>query len=94
MVRPTSETMVNHMFSQWVQSWRDLPLLVRNLNRSHDILRDRVSPRLAPCLASNMWATPPLPSYGNHVRHRYRCHPLQIGPALELQAQTQWGRNL
>ena len=29
VVRPTSETMVNHMFSQWVQSWRDLPLLVR-----------------------------------------------------------------
>lgn len=31
VVRPTSETMVNHMFSQWVQSWRDLPLLVRTL---------------------------------------------------------------
>ena len=29
MVRPTSETMVNHMFAQWVQSWRDLPLQVR-----------------------------------------------------------------
>jgi hypothetical protein len=29
VVRPTSETMVNHMFAQWVQSWRDLPLQVR-----------------------------------------------------------------
>ena len=28
VVRPTSETMVNHMFAQWVQSWRDLPLQV------------------------------------------------------------------
>ncbi|KAJ7296399.1 hypothetical protein O6H91_Y126200 [Diphasiastrum complanatum] len=28
VVRPTSETIVNHMFAQWVQSHRDLPLLV------------------------------------------------------------------
>ncbi|QDZ24055.1 proline--tRNA ligase [Chloropicon primus] len=28
VMRPTSETMVNHMFSQWVKSYRDLPLLV------------------------------------------------------------------
>ena len=28
VVRPTSETIVNHMFSQWIQSYRDLPLLV------------------------------------------------------------------
>ena len=27
VVRPTSETIVNHMFSQWIQSYRDLPLL-------------------------------------------------------------------
>lgn len=28
VIRPTSETIVNHMFSQWVQSYRDLPLLI------------------------------------------------------------------
>ncbi len=28
VVRPTSETIINHMFSLWVQSWRDLPLLI------------------------------------------------------------------
>lgn len=28
VVRPTSETVVNHMFSQWIQSYRDLPLLI------------------------------------------------------------------
>lgn len=27
-MRPTSETVINHMFSQWVQSYRDLPLLI------------------------------------------------------------------
>ena len=28
VVRPTSETIINHMYSQWVQSWRDLPILI------------------------------------------------------------------
>ncbi|MCY0902133.1 MAG: proline--tRNA ligase, partial [Firmicutes bacterium] len=27
-VRPTSETIIGHMYSQWVQSYRDLPLLI------------------------------------------------------------------
>ncbi len=28
VVRPTSETIINHMFSDWIQSYRDLPLLI------------------------------------------------------------------
>lgn len=35
VVRPTSETIVNHMFSQWVQSYRDLPLLVNQWANVH-----------------------------------------------------------
>lgn len=27
-IRPTSETMIGHMFSEWIQSYRDLPLLI------------------------------------------------------------------
>ncbi|MGE5673172.1 MAG: proline--tRNA ligase [Mycobacterium leprae] len=27
-VRPTSETMIGHMYSQWIQSYRDLPVLI------------------------------------------------------------------
>ena len=30
-VRPTSETIVNHMFTQWIQSYRDLPLMVNQV---------------------------------------------------------------
>lgn len=26
IVRPTSETVINAMFSKWIQSWRDLPI--------------------------------------------------------------------
>lgn len=27
-IRPTSETMIGHMYSEWIQSYRDLPLLI------------------------------------------------------------------
>ncbi len=28
VIRPTSETMIGHMYSKWVQSYRDLPILI------------------------------------------------------------------
>jgi prolyl-tRNA synthetase len=28
VVRPTSETIIGHFFAKWIQSWRDLPVLV------------------------------------------------------------------
>ncbi len=31
IVRPTSETIINHMFSKWISSHRDLPLLINQL---------------------------------------------------------------
>ncbi|MDR3231541.1 MAG: proline--tRNA ligase [Synergistaceae bacterium] len=27
-IRPTSETVIGHMYSRWIQSWRDLPILI------------------------------------------------------------------
>ena len=28
MIRPTSETIIWHMYGKWIQSWRDLPILI------------------------------------------------------------------
>lgn len=28
VIRPTSETIVGHFFAKWIQSWRDLPILI------------------------------------------------------------------
>jgi prolyl-tRNA synthetase len=28
VIRPTSETVIGHFFAQWIQSWRDLPMLI------------------------------------------------------------------
>jgi prolyl-tRNA synthetase len=42
-VRPTSETVINHYFSRWVQSHRDLPLMV---NLWNNVVRWELRPRL------------------------------------------------
>ena len=43
VVRPTSETIINHYFSKWVQSYRDLPFL---LNQWGNVVRWELRPRL------------------------------------------------
>lgn len=43
MVRPTSETIINEYFSKWVQSYRDLPLLI---NQWANVVRWEMRPRI------------------------------------------------
>ena len=37
VVRPTSETIINHMFAKWIKSHRDLPMLNRICDVSNDV---------------------------------------------------------
>jgi prolyl-tRNA synthetase len=43
VVRPTSETIINSFFAKWIQSYRDLPLLV---NQWSNVVRWELRPRL------------------------------------------------
>ena len=43
VVRPTSETVIGHAFSDWIQSYRDLPLLI---NQWCNVVRWELRPRL------------------------------------------------
>ncbi|HEX4081495.1 MAG TPA: hypothetical protein VHX40_00910, partial [Acidimicrobiales bacterium] len=43
VVRPTSETVINHYFAKWVHSHRDLPLLI---NQWANVVRWELRPRL------------------------------------------------
>ncbi|WBO68296.1 proline--tRNA ligase [Streptomyces camelliae] len=43
VIRPTSETIVNEYFAKWVQSYRDLPLLI---NQWANVVRWELRPRL------------------------------------------------
>ena len=43
IIRPTSETIIGHSFSKWIQSYRDLPLLI---NQWANVMRWEMRPRL------------------------------------------------
>lgn len=43
VVRPTSETIIGHFFSRWIQSWRDLPVLI---NQWANVVRWELRPRM------------------------------------------------
>jgi prolyl-tRNA synthetase len=42
-VRPTSETVIGHMYAKWIQSYRDLPVLI---NQWGNVVRWELRPRL------------------------------------------------
>ncbi|MFJ3308011.1 proline--tRNA ligase [Streptomyces sp. NPDC086549] len=52
VVRPTSETIINEYFSKWVQSYRDLPLLI---NQWANVVRWELRPRLFLRTAEFLW---------------------------------------
>jgi prolyl-tRNA synthetase len=43
VIRPTSETIIGHFFSKWIQSWRDLPIL---LNQWANVIRWELRTRM------------------------------------------------
>jgi prolyl-tRNA synthetase len=52
VVRPTSETLVNSYFAKWVQSYRDLPLLI---NQWASVVRWELRPRLFLRTSEFLW---------------------------------------
>lgn len=52
IVRPTSETIINYMFAKWVQSWRDLPLLI---NQWCNVVRWEMRTRLFLRTSEFLW---------------------------------------
>ncbi|EFC91685.1 prolyl-tRNA synthetase [Dethiosulfovibrio peptidovorans DSM 11002] len=52
VVRPTSETVIGHMYSKWIQSWRDLPLLI---NQWANVMRWEKRPRLFLRTSEFLW---------------------------------------
>jgi prolyl-tRNA synthetase len=52
VVRPTSETIIWHMYGQWIQSWRDLPILI---NQWANVVRWEMKTRLFLRTAEFLW---------------------------------------
>ena len=52
VIRPTSETIINHMFSKWISSYRDLPL---KLNQWANVMRWEMRTRLFLRTSEFLW---------------------------------------
>ncbi|GIU83904.1 MAG: hypothetical protein KatS3mg008_0679 [Acidimicrobiales bacterium] len=60
VVRPTSEMIINSFFAKWIQSWRDLPLLI---NQWANVVRWELRPRLFLRTTEFLWQE-------GHTAHR------------------------
>ncbi|MDR1650232.1 MAG: proline--tRNA ligase, partial [Synergistaceae bacterium] len=67
VIRPTSETVIGHMYSQWVQSWRDLPILI---NQWCSVVRWEKRPRLFLRTSEFLWQE-------GHTAHASRDEALE-----------------
>src|SRR3982751_5942433 len=52
VIRPTSETMIGHMYAQWIQSYRDLPILI---NQWCNVMRWEMRTRLFLRTSEFLW---------------------------------------
>ena len=52
VVRPTSETVIGHMYSKWINSYRDLPVLI---NQWANVMRWELRPRLFLRTSEFLW---------------------------------------
>jgi prolyl-tRNA synthetase len=52
VIRPTSETVIGHMYAQWIQSYRDLPVLI---NQWCNVMRWEMRTRLFLRTAEFLW---------------------------------------
>ncbi|HZQ53365.1 MAG TPA: proline--tRNA ligase [Bryobacteraceae bacterium] len=52
VIRPTSETIVGHFFSKWIQSWRDLPVL---MNQWANVVRWELRTRMFLRTSEFLW---------------------------------------
>ena len=67
IIRPTSETIIGEAFARWIQSYRDLPLLI---NQWANILRWEMRTRLFLRTTEFLWQE-------GHTAHAYREEALQ-----------------
>jgi prolyl-tRNA synthetase len=67
VVRPTSETIIGYMYSKWIKSWRDLPILI---NQWGSVLRWEIRTKLFLRTAEFYWQE-------GHTAHASREEALQ-----------------
>jgi prolyl-tRNA synthetase len=70
VVRPTSETIIGHFFAKWINSWRDLPLLI---NQWANVVRWELRTRLFLRTSEFLWQEGHT-AHANHEEARAEAH--------------------
>ena len=73
IVRPTSETIIGESFSRWIESYRDLPLLI---NQWANVVRWEMRPRIFLSTTEFLWQeghTAHATEAGSHRRNATKC---------------------
>ena len=79
IVRPTSETIIGESFSKWIQSYRDLPLLI---NQWANVVRWEMRPRVFLRTAEFLWQE-------GHTAHASETEALEeVDRMLEVYRET------
>ncbi len=73
VVRPTSETIINHFFAKWISSHRDLPLKVNNWS---NIVRWELRPRLFLRTTEFLWQEGHTAHASAEEAHEFALHIL------------------
>ncbi|MBV9447530.1 MAG: proline--tRNA ligase [Streptosporangiaceae bacterium] len=84
VVRPTSETVINNSFSKWVQSYRDLPLLV---NQWANVVRWEMRPRLFLRTSEFLWQE-------GHTCHADQADAREFAQRIALSPYAEVARDL
>ncbi len=74
VIRPTSETIINSMFARWIQSYRDLPML---LNQWANVVRWEMRTRLFLRTSEFLW------------QEGHTCHETDAAAAAETRAMLE-----
>src|SRR6266436_6770079 len=72
VIRPTSETIIGHFFAKWIQSWRDLPMLV---NQWANVMRWELRTRMFLRTSEFLWQE-------GHTAHA--THEGSLGEVLRM----------
>ena len=79
VIRPTSETIIGHFFGKWIQSWRDLPML---LNQWANIVRWELRTRMFLRTTEFLWQE-------GHTAHSTHAEALEeVLRILDLYAEV------
>lgn len=72
VVRPTSETIIYHMFAKWIKSYRDLPM---KINQWANVVRWEMRPRLFIRTSEFLWQE-------GHTAHRTRDEAFEMAQTM------------